>query len=70
MNLLLAAHVLGIGAVRTGVSPSEESVAAVREIVGIPEGYAPLNIIPLGYPKDAPQPKDKWEPGKIHNDRR
>lgn len=68
MNILLAAHSLGIGAVWTGVYPGEERMAVVREIVGVPDGYAPLNIIPLGYPKEAIQPKDKWNPSKIHKD--
>jgi len=68
MNILLAAHGLGLGAVWTAGYPSEERVAAIREVVGVPEGYAPLNIIPLGYPKEPVQPKDKWNPAKIHND--
>lgn len=42
--------------------------AAVREIIGVPEGYMPLNVIPLGYPREPVQPKDKWNPAKIHRD--
>lgn len=49
---LLAAHGLGLGAVWTGVYPDEGRVAAVREILGVPEGYAPLNVIPLGFPRE------------------
>lgn len=68
MNILLAAHGLGIGAVWTGVYPGEDRIAAVREVLGVPDGFAPLNIIPLGYPKEPVQPKDKWNPAKIHKD--
>ena len=69
MNILLAAHGLGLGAVWTGVYPGEDRVAAVREILAIPDGYAPLNVIPLGYPAENPPVKDKWNPAKVHTDR-
>jgi len=69
MNILLAAKALGLGAVWTGVYPGEDRVAAVRKIVGIPEGYAPLNVIPLGAPAENPTPKDKWNLSKVHHDR-
>ena len=69
MNILLAAHGLGLGAVWTGVYPGEERVAAVREILSIPAGYMPLNVIPVGYPAERPSVKDKWNLKKIHADR-
>ena len=69
MNLLLAAHGLGLGAVWTGVYPGEDRVAVVREVLSVPEGYAPLNVIPLGYPAENPTLKDKWNPAKVHHDK-
>ena len=69
MNLLLAAHGLGLGAVWTGCFPSEERVAAVREILSIPATHMPLNVIPVGYPREKVVAKDKWNPAKVHNDR-
>ena len=68
MNILLAAKGLGLGAVWTGVYPGEDRVAVVREVLSIPEGYAPLNVIPLGYPAENPTPKNKWDAKKIHHD--
>ena len=68
MNILLAAHGLGLGAVWTGVYPGEERIAIVREILSIPDGYAPLNVIPIGYPAEDPAVKNKWNPAKIHAD--
>ena len=68
MNILLAAKGLGLGAVWTGVYPGEDRMAVVREVLAIPEGYAPLNVIPLGYPAENPTPKDKWNPSKVHHD--
>ena len=69
MNILLAAHGLGLGAVWTGVYPGEDRVAAVRDILSIPEGFMPLNVIPIGYAAEDPSPKDKWNSAKIHIDR-
>lgn len=69
MNLLLAAHAQGLGAVWTGVYPGEERIAAVREILAIPDGFMPLNVIPVGYPAENPPAKDKWNPAKIHYDK-
>ena len=68
MNILLAAKGLGLGAVWTGVYPGEDRVAVVREVLAIPEGYAPLNVIPIGYPAENPTPKDKWNASKVHHD--
>ena len=69
MNILLAAKGLGLGAVWTGVYPGEDRVAVVREVLSIPEGYAPLTVSPLGYPAETPMPKDKWNPAKVHHDK-
>ena len=69
MNLILAAHAQGLGAVWTGVYPGEDRVAAVRDILSIPDGYMPLNVIPVGYPAENPPAKDKWNPAKIHYDK-
>lgn len=64
-NILLAAHALGLGAVWTGVYPSD-NVNIVRNTIKLPEHIVPLNVIPIGYPKGEHQPKDKWKHEKIH----
>lgn len=69
MNILLAVTAQGLGAVWTGVYPGEDRIAAVRKILGIPEGFMPLNVIPIGKPAESPSPKDKWNVNKIHTDR-
>lgn len=69
-NLLLAATAKGLGAVWTAVYPHENRVAAVRQILDIPDRFVPLCIVPVGYPADASaRPKDKWKPAKIHKER-
>ncbi|MCM1452408.1 MAG: nitroreductase family protein [Clostridium sp.] len=64
-NLLLAAHALGLGAVWCGIYPQMERVEQLQEMLGIPEGILPLNVIPIGYPAQDPAPKDKWKPEYI-----
>ena len=64
-NILLAAHALGLGAVWTGCYPIEERVAAVSEVLGLPETIVPLCVIVMGYPNENPQPKDKWKPENV-----
>lgn len=69
-NLLLAASAEGLGAVWTAVYPHEDRIAAVREILGIPDRHVPLCIVPIGHPAGpAGKPKDKWKPEKIHRGR-
>lgn len=65
-NILLAAEALGLGAVWTGVYPSEERVVAVRTILGLPETVVPLNVIAVGHPVGVEKPKDKFDATTIH----
>lgn len=68
-NILLAAHALGYGAVWTAAYPYEDRIAVVRKECGIPKGYIPLCVIPVGAPSDGPgMVKDKFRPGNIHWD--
>ena len=64
-NILLAAHAMGLGAVWTGVYPIQERIADVSSILSMNEKHVPLCVIPIGWPADAPAPKDKWDPAKV-----
>lgn len=64
-NILLAAESLGLGAVWTAAYDEERS-SAVVETLGIPDGYSPLCVIPVGYPDGDEKAKDKWKPEKVH----
>lgn len=65
-NILLAAHSHGLGAVFTGAWPTKERGDKVKEYLGMPENYEVLGVIPMGYPAENPEPKDKWNPDAIH----
>lgn len=40
-------------------------VAAVSEVLGLPETLIPLNTIVIGYPDGEVTPKDKWQESNI-----
>ena len=65
-NILLAAHAHGLGAVFTGAWPTKERGDKVKEYLGMPENYEVLGVIPMGYPAENPEPKDKWNPDAVH----
>lgn len=64
-NLLLAAHAMRLGAVWTGLYPSEERCEAVKKVFNLPDNIIPLNIVVVGYPAESPQPKDKFKEENI-----
>lgn len=65
-NLLLAAHAQGLGAVWCGIYPMQERVIYLQKLLKLPGNIVPLNVIPVGYPAENPDPKDKWKPENIH----
>lgn len=68
-NLLLAAEAVGLGAVWTGVYPRGERVRAVRSVLNLPHRLVPLNVVPVGYPAETTEPKQKWDPAKVYRNR-
>lgn len=67
-NLLLAAEALGLGAVWTAASDPERS-SAVKSVISMPDTVMPLCVVPIGFPAGSEQPKDKWNPAKVHKNR-
>lgn len=64
-NLLLAAHAMGLGAVRTGAYPSEERCISISKVLSLSDNLIPLNMIVVGYPAEHPQPKQKFKEENI-----
>lgn len=65
-NILLAVHALDLGAVWCMVYPSQERVSDIQKLFNLPENVVPLSIIPIGYPLEKEQPKQKYNVKKIH----
>ena len=65
-NLCLTAHDLGLGTVITGLFDHGKA----GEVVGLPEGYELLSLIPLGYPAhDSKAPKRREISDFAHYDK-
>ena len=68
-NLLLAATALGLGAVWLGVHPREDRVAAVRQVLGLPETITPLNLVSIGHPAEDKEPRTQYDESRVHRER-
>jgi nitroreductase len=67
MNILLAAHAQGLGAVWVAIYPVEDRVAGAKQILGLPKQVVPLCVVPLGYPaaKSEP-PARRYDENRLH----
>lgn len=65
-NMLIEAVELGLGAVWLGIAPLKERMAAVKEILNIPDELAAFAVIPIGYPLKEVQPQNRYEEERIH----
>jgi nitroreductase len=68
MNLLLAAHALGLGAVWLGVHPVADREAAMKEILGLPDGVECLALVAVGRPAESPGPADRYSRDRVHEE--
>lgn len=68
-NILLAANALGLGAVWTAGWPYLERVEAISEVLNLPDNLIPLSLVPIGYPDEPLNPKDKWKPENVYYNR-
>ncbi|MCD7822242.1 MAG: nitroreductase family protein [Clostridiales bacterium] len=65
-NLLLEADALGLGAVWLGIAPRPERMAAVGEVLHLPEGETAFALVPCGYPAAAPgAQQDRFDPARL-----
>jgi len=63
-NLLLAAHLLGLGACWVGLHPREARKQAITELLGLPPQVKPFALVALGYPDE-----EKSRPGRFRPER-
>jgi len=69
MNMLLAAHALGLGAVWTGIYPLGERVEGFRTLCGLPAEVTPLALLVMGHPVTVPKAENRFKEERIHLDR-
>jgi nitroreductase len=70
-NMFLQAAALGLGTVWKNLKGELNEAEKIRNILKIPSQYMIINIIPVGYPKDNPQPHNpaEFDVNKIHQGR-
>ncbi len=64
-NLLLCAHVLGLGACWLGVHPREQRIASLRTILKLAPGLVPVCAIAIGYPGETKEPRTRFNPAFV-----
>lgn len=70
-NMFLQATALGLGSVWKAIKKEVNEEEKIKKLLGIPQQYKTINIIPIGYPKENPKPHtDKdFDPAKIHQEK-
>ncbi len=70
-NMFLQATALGLGTVWKALKSEFKEAEKLKKLLGIPKQYMAINIIPVGYPKEKPEPHtDKdFDAKKIHQER-
>lgn len=68
-NMLIAAHMLGLGAVWLGVHPRPEREAHLRKVLGIPEEITPVAVVSIGYPDEEKEPRTRFRDALVHWER-
>ncbi len=68
-NILLGAHILGLGACWLGVHPREQRVQSLREILSLPDSIVPVACISIGYPGEEKEPRTRFNEQYVHFER-
>ena len=67
-NLLVAAHLLGLGACWLGVHPREERVKDLSEKLSLPKHVFPVAVIAVGYPAETKEPRTRYREEAVHSE--
>ena len=65
-NMWLACEAEGLGGVWMGISPIEERMKDVEEILQLPENVRAFALFPVGYPAEERKQQDRYEESRIH----
>jgi nitroreductase len=64
-NLLLCAHLSGLGACWLGVHPREKRIETLRGALGLPDTVIPVACIAIGYPGETKEPRTRYDAGHV-----
>ena len=68
-NILLGAHILGLGACWLGVHPREQRIQSLREILSLPATVVPVACLSIGYPGEKKEPRTRFNEQYVHFER-
>ena len=68
-NLLLAAHILGLGACWLGVHPREQRMNALKKILTLPPSVIPVACIAIGHPAEAKESRTRFNQDYVHSEK-
>lgn len=68
-NILLAAHAKGLGAVWCGVYPTEDRVQNIRRLLKLAEHIVPFSLVPLGFPAEVKETRDRYDGSRVHENK-
>jgi nitroreductase len=68
-NLLLAAHILGLGACWLGVHPREQRMSALTKILTLPPSVIPVACIAIGHPGEAKEPRTRFNRDYVNSEK-
>ncbi|WP_448873051.1 nitroreductase family protein [Desulfobulbus propionicus] len=67
-NILLAAHMLGLGGCWLGIHPREERIAAVSRQFNLPTSIIPVAGISLGWPAEKKEARTRFNSALVHHE--
>ena len=65
-NLLLGAHVLGLGACWVGVHPGEDSLRQIKTMLSLPGSVVPVAAIAIGNPGEQLEARTRYNKSFVH----
>jgi nitroreductase len=68
-NLLLCAHLLGLGACWLGVHPREQRMNSLKRILSLPPSVIPVACVSIGCPAETKEPRTRFNRSFVHLER-
>ncbi len=68
-NLLLCAHVSGLGACWLGVHPREPRGQRIKQMLSLPTSVVPVSCIAIGDPAEEKEPRTRFNRDYVHAER-
>lgn len=65
-NLLLCAHILGLGACWLGVHPREDRIRSIKQILSLPPAVVPVACLAVGRPGESKEPRATYNSDFVH----